>query len=401
MKLLEYRGKELLKKVGIRVPVSILTDNKSYINLSYYKERYKEFFLENKVVVVKAQVIMTGRKKAKLIQECNNYEESLEVIDALYKQGVKQLLIEKKLNLKEEFFLAIRYNTVSRTPTIYLSKKGGIDVVNTKDNKIAKVDVNPIHGLRDFEARKVAKEAGFIKKDIFLIASFIKKAYRCFDKYDCKNLEINPIIKTDDDLLYAGDAKITIDDSAISRNPEFADVTDVEDSSFLNERELEARRIDMNDYRGVSGKTYMDFDGNIAILASGGGVSLACMDSVLEAGGKPANYTEYSGNPPKDKVYKISKLVLSKPNLKGCLVIGGTANFTDIYETLSGFMEALQSLPEKPTYPIVIRRAGPRDKEAFKMVREIIKKEGYNITLYGEEMAITEACKIMVDKAND
>ncbi|MBC8500721.1 MAG: hypothetical protein ISS25_00380 [Nanoarchaeota archaeon] len=402
MKLLEYKGKELLKKSGIKIPPSIITNNKSYINLSYHKEKYKEFFFDHKNVIIKAQIISGSRKKNNFIVGSSNYKESLNLIDKLYKteynnQLINTLLIEKKLDMKEEYFLSIIYDTLSRSPLIIFSRKGGIDV--NKVLKKKRYASKSIRGtLNDYEARNLAKAAGFEKSEMLKIAALIKKAYNCFEKYDCKSLEINPIIKTPEGILYAGDAKITIDDNAIIRQDILRDETDIEDKTLLNERELEARKIDYHDHRGVAGKTYFDLEGDIAILASGGGASLTCMDAVIEAGGKPANYTEYSGNPSREKVKQLTKITLSKPNLKGCLVIGGTANFTDIFETLSGFIEGLKSINPKPTYPIIIRRAGPNDKKAFDMIRAFAKKEGFDITLFGEETPMAKASRIMVEK---
>ena len=401
MKLVEHISKELLRNCGIKIPNGIVTNNKSYVNLSYHKEKYKEFFFENKSVVIKAQVTEGKRKKNGLILLSSDYEDSLKIIDTLYntKVGndfVKELLIEKKLDVDEEYFISILYH--DRKPLILFSKKGGIDV--EENTNFAILEVSPLNGINDFQSRDLAKDAGFKGNDILKIASFIKKVYDCFVKYDCTFCEINPIIKTKDGILYAGDAKIIIDDNSMSRQEFLRDITDDKDDS-LSERENEARRIDRNDYRGVAGKSYIDLDGDIAVIASGGGASLTCMDALIEAGGRPANYVEYSGNPTLEKVEQMSKIVLSKPNLKGCLVIGGTANFTDIYETLRGFSNAIKSLPEKPKYPFVIRRAGPRDKEAFEMLKNFAQDEQIEMHLYGEEMPMTKAAKLIVEKAYD
>ncbi|MBI2672609.1 hypothetical protein HYX16_06765 [Candidatus Woesearchaeota archaeon] len=407
MRLLEYKGKELLKMHGIRVPPSIITDNKSYINLSYHKEKYKEFFFEYKKVIIKAQIIQNNRKKSGFIVESDNYEESLKLIDELYKKKFNEnpittLLIEKRLDVCTEYFLAIIYDTKTRQQTILFSRKGGTDIEElSKRNDLIIKPVSAVSGLRDYEAREIAKMAGFDKSKILQISLFIKKAYECFEKFDCRSLEINPIIETKDGLLYAGDAKVVIDDNSISRQEIFNKETDIEDTSFLNERELEARKIDYNDYRGVAGKSYIDLGGDIAILASGGGASLTSMDALIQAGGRAANYTEYSGNPPREKVKKLTKIALAKKGINGCLVIGGRANFTDIFETLSGFIEGLKEIIPKPDYPILIRRAGPNDKKAFAMIKEFALKEKYNITLYDEATAISKAAEIMVQKVNE
>ncbi|MFT4343255.1 MAG: ATP-grasp domain-containing protein [Candidatus Woesearchaeota archaeon] len=404
MRLPEYKGKQLLQLVGIRTPQSIVTNNKSYVNLSYHKEKYKEFFFEHQNVVIKAQVIGGKRKKNGLIKETNNYQESLKIIDEMYKKTynnnpISTLLIEKKVPIKQELFLAIVYEPISRSPMIMLSTQGGIDVEekNTKEN-ITQYIASPTEGLHDFQAREIAYHCGLTGGIALNLATLIKKSYECFKQYDCRSLEINPVIITPEGMLIAGDAKITIDDSAIARQNIFSDITEIEDTSFMSNREIAARKIDYNDHRGTAGKTFIELDGDIAVLASGGGASLTAMDALIQAGGRPANYTEYSGNPPREKVKRLTEITLDKEELNGCLIIGGKANFTDIYETLSGCMDVITKL--KPSYPIVIRRAGKRDAEAFAMIKELAKKHTLDITLFGEETPMSMAAKIMSEKAD-
>jgi len=281
-------------------------------------------------------------------------------------------------------------------------KEGGIEVEDVlKSKRFVSCPASPLYGLHDFQAREIAKQAGFTGAAMLQLAGFIKKAFQCFVQYDCTSLEINPVIKTPDGLLFAGDAKVVIDDNAVSRQDVFSGITDVEDETVLEAREREARKIDYHDHRGVAGKTFVELDGDIAVLASGGGASLTCMDALMQADGRPANYTEYSGNPPREKVRKLTEITLSKPGLHGCLVIGGTANFTDIFETLSGFAEGLNAIKPKPSYPIVIRRAGPNDRKAFEMLRALAQKEGFDITLFGEETPMAKAARIIVEKVEE
>jgi succinyl-CoA synthetase beta subunit len=126
------------------------------------------------------------------------------------------------------------------------------------------------------------------------------------------------------------------------------------------------------------------------------------MDALIKNGGKPANYTEYSGNPSKEKVQKLTKIVLSKPDLNGLWIVGAVANFTDVYETLSGIIEGLREtekeLGRKFDFPIVIRRGGPRDKEAFEMLRQV---KDFDLHLYGEETSISQSAEIMAKLAKD
>jgi len=162
------------------------------------------------------------------------------------------------------------------------------------------------------------------------------------------------------------------------------------------QREKRANKIDEEDHRGVAGKTFLDLDGDIGILASGGGASLTLMDALLSFGGKPANFTEYSGNPPREKVEKLTRIVLDHPGLSGLLVAGVIANFTDIYETVRGILDVL--LEMKPDFPIVVRRAGLRDKEAKEAIMEA-RAKGLDIYYYDENTPLTQVAKIMVEKS--
>jgi succinyl-CoA synthetase beta subunit len=160
--------------------------------------------------------------------------------------------------------------------------------------------------------------------------------------------------------------------------------------------EKHARAIDAQSHRGVAGRTLLELDGDIAFLSSGGGASITCLDALLTYGGRPANFAEYSGNPERSKVYALAKLVLSKPGLKGLWVVGPTANFTDVYETLGGIMDAIIEL--KPAFPIVIRRAGPRDVEAKALVEQVAKDHSLDMVFFGEEMPMTESARVLLDK---
>jgi len=220
---------------------------------------------------------------------------------------------------------------------------------------------------------------------------------KAFFDNDCLLLEINPLVESAGKLI-ALDAKVNLDDTAGGRHKERLLPTRSIPGHISSKNEIEAKKIDENDYRGTAGSTYFDLDGDIAVLASGGGASLTAMDALLATGGSPANYTEYSGNPPKEKVEKLSKIVLSKKNLHALWVVGAIANFTDIYETLSGFLDALRKINPKPDYPIVIRRGGPNDKKAFEMLK---KNKDFDLHLYGQETTITESAKIVAGLAKN
>jgi citryl-CoA synthetase large subunit len=197
------------------------------------------------------------------------------------------------------------------------------------------------------------------------------------------------------------DAKIALDDDAFYRHPEWAAYEPRTSMGRLpTERETAVGRIDEgeNYYRGTASK-YIELDGDIAVLFSGGGASIANMDSLMKAGLKPANYTEYSGNPPREKVAELAKIVLSKPGLKGLWICGGVANFTDIAETFQGLVDALDAV--KPDYPIVVRRAGPREQEGMRLMEACGKRNNLRLRLFGKEVSMGNTAEILAAMVNN
>ncbi len=256
--------------------------------------------------------------------------------------------------------MSISYSGDSRTPVLAISKEGGKPVTDAHT-----IPIDPIWGIRDFLLREKLQslDIAYTKG----LRDVIKKLWKLFNDEHALVAEINPLFACGDDTFVAGDAKIVLDDNVV-------------DPSY---------------------RPLLDLGGDIGILASGGGASLTNLDALMRHGGRPANYVEYSGNPKADVVAALTKKVLSRKGLKGCWVIGGTANFTDIHETLTGFVQGLREVKPKPTYPIVIRRDGPRRKEAFEMLKAVGANEGYDFHLYGAEISMSDSGKIMTKLAYD
>jgi succinyl-CoA synthetase beta subunit len=283
--------------------------------------------------------------------------------------------IEEKLSIAQEHYLSITYDTNSKQPVLIYSTQGGMDIEEVAEEKIQKLPLD------------IRQET--LESDI----PFAKELWQVFLKEDCRVVEINPLVKTAQGEWIAADAKIALDDDAFFRHKDWESL---EARSMLGRlpttREIEVQEIDKGEeyYRGTAGK-YIEMDGDIAILFSGGGASIANMDVLIQQGLKPANYTEYSGNPPREKVQALAKIVLSKPGLRGLWIAGGVANFTNIEETLHGIVDALDEV--KPTYPIVIRRAGPYEKEGMALMQECATRNNLNMKLFGKEMSMSESAK--------
>lgn len=381
MILYEFEGKRLLSQSGILVPKSqLLTFASDQVKLSL-------------PLVLKAQVLSGNRAKSGgilKVQTPEDLETSLKKLFGmeLNQEKIEKVLIEEMIEVDQEYYLSLTYDTDKRTVILTISQEGGTGVEDRKVNAIGINLLNPITNL-------------FQGQVFGLPQSLINKFIEIFLKEDCLLLEINPLVKTKNSEWIALDAKIKLDDDAKFRHEGWDFPPRSAPGHTLTSNEIEAKKIDQGDYRGTAGSAYFDLPGDIAILSSGGGVSLTALDTLLKFGGKPANYTEYSGNPPKEKVVKLTKIVLNKPNIHGLWIIGTVAaNFTDIYETLSGIIEGLREvekeLDKKFDFPIVIRRGGPREEEAFAMLRQV---HDFNLTLQGEETSITQSAQVMADLA--
>lgn len=375
MILYEYEGKKLLADAGISVPNGqIVSSIDAQPSIKF-------------PVVLKAQVLSGKRADAGgivIVKSEEGIGKSLEEMlgKTINNERVEKILVEEKVDIDKEYYISLSYDTTLRQPVLTFSQSGGTGIEERKSEIVPINPLNPLSGLTTpFDE------------------SFLKKLIDLFLKSDATLIEINPLVVTNKGEWVALDAKVNLDDTAFGRHPEWKDYPPRSVAGYTPTRnEIEAKKIDEGDYRGTAGSTYFDFPGDIAILASGGGASITAMDALIAAGGKAANFTEYSGNPPREKVEKLTKIVLDKPNLHGLWIVGALANFTDIYETLSGIVDALEKIDPKPKYPIVIRRAGPRDSEAFEMLRQV---KDFDLHIFGEETSIPESAKIITDLAKE
>jgi citryl-CoA synthetase large subunit len=397
MILYEYEGKELLKKAGIAVPKAELLDQQAIVGRQVW---------DNKRVVLKAQVLSGKRADVGGILMVNDVTAVSSQLHDLFQKTIKgerieKVLVEEQIDISKEFYVSLSYDTDYRSPILSISESGGTGIEEKAAAKIGEswgvISAAPIDILN--QTTEVAVQYSRIKG----LKEVLDKLIHLFFEQDCLLLEVNPLVLTKSGEWMALDAKVKLDDDARSRHTDWNYSPRMPSGRVPTENEINAKKIDEGDYRGTAGSAYFDLNGDIAILSSGGGVSLTAMDALITAGGKPANFTEYSGNPPKEKVVKLTKIVLNKPNIHGIWVVGTVAaNFTDIYETLSGLIEGLREaqneLRTEFKMPIVIRRGGPRDKEAFEMLREV---KDFDLILQGEETSISESAKIIAEKAKE
>ncbi|MCR4305770.1 MAG: acetate--CoA ligase family protein [Candidatus Daviesbacteria bacterium] len=399
MILYEYEGKRLLAEAGIEVPKGLLIEFVQGIQLNY-------------PIVLKAQVLSGKRAEAGGILVVENPEELKSSLNKLLggvinKEKVKKVLAEERIEFEKEFYVSVSYDTNTRGPILTISEQGGTGIEGREVNvyPIDPVECTLSHSERSEESSPIMEDPSSMtpQDDNFLIPhELLHNLINLFFKQDCLLLEINPLVHTKVGEWIALDAKIKLDDAAAGRHKDWDFPSRSAPGHTSTQNEIEAKKIDESDYRGVAGSAYFDLDGDIAVLASGGGASLTALDALIKVGGRPANYTEYGGNPPREKVAKLTKIVLGKPNLNGLWVVGALANFTNIYETLSGFIDGLREaeklLGKKFEFPIVIRRAGPEDQKARQMLSEV---KDFDLHIYGEETSITESAVIIAKLAKE
>ncbi|MBI3341869.1 hypothetical protein HY024_01990 [Candidatus Curtissbacteria bacterium] len=388
MKLFEFEGHKLLQKAGIESPFFVVCENLADIKKARLKLKFP--------VVAKVQVLSGKRGKNGGIVIISREAQLLEFakehlgkeFPAEGGEKVKYIVVASKVDLEKEYYVSITYDTISRMPFMLFSEAGGVEIEEMvhKGEEVVRVGIDPTIGPKKADFRKIS-----------LPFDFVEKLWLAFSSSDARLVEINPLAKTKDGKLVAIDAKVILDDNGLLRHTDLEVLPKGAASSEPTERELQAHKIDETDYRGSAGSAFIEFPGDIAILASGGGASLLIMDAIAAAGGAPANYTEYSGNPSREKVEKLTKITLSKDGLAGCLVCGAFANFTDIFETLSGFADAILKMKTKVKYPIVIRRGGPKQEQAYEMLRKLAKKEGFDIHLYGPDTPMSVAAHRVVE----
>ncbi len=379
MNLYEHEGKKILVDSGVRTPRAVLFHEGESIPSQI-----------NFPVFVKAQILSASRKEAGGILVANDAEGLARAVDTLLGSTIKgwrvdTVLVEEKISFRgSEYYLSFACDTENRAILFLFAESGGTGIEDRPVTKIILNRDNP-----QFPNIAVPK-------------NLLQKLFDIFCTNDCLLLEINPlVVEHASGEWVALDVKIILDDLALARHQEFI----FPPRAFAvgkapTEREIAAKAIDTLDHRGSAGSSYLDLDGDIAMLPSGGGASLLAMDALLRKGGRPANYTEYSGNPTGEKVKKLVAIVVSKPNLAALWVVGAIANFTDIYETQRGLIDGLRAarieLGLAIDYPIIIRRGGPRDEEAYAMLREV---KDFDIHVSGEETSIEMSAAELIKHA--
>lgn len=397
-RVLEHVSKSLIQKAGVATPVNRVASTSEEVG-----QLTQEI---GKPVVLKALVPVGKRGKAGAIKFADKPEQAVELANQLFQMTVRhfpveQVLVEEKIDIAEEWYLSITLDKGKQMPVIIATLEGGVDVeelVREQPDKIIFYHVDPFRGLRDYEAKEIWSRLGLSGKPLLQATQALLKLYQVFLTYDCYLLEINPIVLTKQGDVVAAASVMGVDDAALYRQKELDGLVEVgSERAWRPLTDLEKAMIAVNDadYRGTARYTEMEA-GNIGFMCGGGGGSLLSFDALTDLGGQPANYTETGGNPPEEKVYGLTKGILSKPGVKGLFVAHNITNNTQIDVMARGIVKALEELAVNPkTFPIVVREAGVNDE----LGKQIFLNAG--VEYYGEDVTIGEAAAIMMQRMKE
>lgn len=353
MKLHEYQSKQIFSRYGIPIP-------KGRVASTAQEAKQIAEELGGKVVI-KSQVLVGGRGKAGGIRLAKNPIEAEELATQILSMEIKGLpvrkvLVDEAANISSEIYLGITNDRAARKPVVMASSAGGVDieeVAQISPEKIIKVHIDPLLGLRDYQARDVAAGIDLPRehwKNFIAIAHGLWKVYT---ECDATLVEINPLVITTDNQLLALDGKMIIDDNALFRHPDFSEMRDLDAEA---PSEIEARKY---------GLSFIKLDGDIGCMVNGAGLAMTTMDIIKLFGGNPANFLDIGGGANADKVAAAFRIILSDPNVKAVLlnVFGG---ITRCDEVAHGIVAAMQEVG--PKVPMVVRLVGTNAEEG----REIL-----------------------------
>jgi len=370
MKIHEYQAKALFKKYQITVPEGSAASNPDEA------ERISEA-LTDYPVIIKAQIHAGGRGKGGGVKLARSRDEVARIAKEMIGmtlvthqtgpegQRVKRILLEKRLSIEKELYLAIIPDRSTAKIVIMASDAGGVDIENVAQlnpEKLIKVYVNPLLGLRDFHCREIGLGLKLNPPVLKLLPDMLKKLYTLFVDYDCSLLEINPLVATSDEKLVALDAKMIFDINALFRHPDIQAYRDTDEEDPI---EVEASKFNLN-YINLGGK------GNIGNMVNGAGLAMATMDIIKLAGAEPVNFLDVGGGASADMVENGFRLLLSDTRVKGIFIniFGGILRCDTLAE---GIVHAAEKTGI--SVPVVVRMEGTNVEEG----RKILSESGLNL----------------------
>jgi succinyl-CoA synthetase beta subunit len=356
MDLYEYQGKELFRRFGI--PVS---DGRLASSPEEARTAAQELGGQ---VVVKAQVLTGGRGKAGGIKLADGPDEAEKHAGAILGMDinghvVRKLWIESASDIAREYYLSLTFDRGEKKPLFMFTREGGIEieeVAETRPEALVRLHVDPLEGFQPYQARRLVYGAGIEdESEQKQIAKIVEQLYAAFVGTDAMLAEVNPLIVTPDREVKALDSKFTVDDNALYKHPDIAEMRDL-DAYSAEERAAREK-----------GVTYVKLDGEVGVLGNGAGLVMSTLDLVALAGGRPANFCDLGGGGGAQGVVDALEVISVDPQVKSILfnIFGG---ITRCDEVARGILQALGQM--KIDDPIVVRLDGTNAEEGRRLLQE-------------------------------
>ena len=363
MNIHEYQAKQLFKNYNVKTLEGVVATNASEAANACKT-------LGGNIWVVKAQVHAGGRGKGGGIILCKTTDEVYEAADKLIGSNlvtpqttsdgvmVRKVYVEEGCDIAKELYLGIVLDRERDLPVVMASIEGGIEIEEIaikEPEKILKVYADPITGIGNWQARKIAFGLGLEGKQVSSCCNFIISLYELFMKLDCSIVEINPLVVTSDDDIIALDAKINFDSSALFRHADIEKLRDLDEEEPLESQATKA------------GLNYIKLDGDIGCMVNGAGLAMSTMDIIKLHGGEPANFLDVGGGATADQVSEGFRIILSDPGVKAIFVniFGGIMRCDFIAE---GIITAAKEI--ELDVPLIVRLAGTNVDLGKKMLSE-------------------------------
>lgn len=371
MNIHEYQGKAILRKFGVSVPEGIVVDDVEKAKAAAVELKDKT---GTPAWVVKAQIHAGGRGKGGGVKLARTLEEvQSRATDILGMQLVtpqtgpegklvRKILIQQDVYYPgesdiKEFYMSVLLNRSTGRNIIMYSTEGGMDieaVAAKTPHLIFKEEINPGAGIQPFQARKIAFNLGLQGKAFKEMTKFVVALYNAYISSDASLFEINPLLKTSDDLIFAADAKVNLDDNALYRHPEYEAMRDLNEE---DPTETEAAKFNLN---------FVKLNGNVGCMVNGAGLAMATMDIIKLSGGEPANFLDVGGTANAQTVEAGFRIILKDSSVKAILIniFGGIVRCDRVAQ---GVVDAYKSLGTI-NVPVIVRLQGTNAREAKTLI---------------------------------
>ncbi len=396
MNIHEYQGKSILKKFGVVVPEGFVADSP---DKAVEMAKVLNQKTATKFWVIKAQVHAGGRGKgggvklAKSLDEVHNITKQIIGMRLVTPQTsakgklVQRVLVQQDVYYPgaseiQEFYISVLLNRQTGRNMIVYSPQGGMDIEYVAEETpelIFKEEINPAVGILPFQCQKVAYNFGLEGKAFKMMVKFVEALYKAYVGSDASLFEINPVVKTSDDQIMAVDAKVAVDNNALFRHCDIAEMRDLNEEDPI---EVEASKFDLN---------YVKLDGNVGCMVNGAGLAMATMDIIKLSGGEPANFLDVGGSADAKRVEEAFRIILKDPNVEAILVniFGGIVRCDRV---AAGVIEAVKSIDELDI-PLIVRLQGTNAEEAKILIDESGMKVQSAIALEDAAKLVTEVLK--------